>query len=246
MAKDIDSLIKDILEEEIVNIEYPPANELWGQIRSKFREERRKTLLMKLRPAFAACIIMAVISVLFINFQTPVMAFANRIIRSVEEFAGNTFKIHRRDVTQDVKGGVDIISNTDDPRIGEAQKKIHFKLLIPEYVPEDFKLNNVDVLNKNKEKEVVTFLYINTKDEGSRKSYEITQESFPGGIDNTINILDDTGTNIEHIKINGIECTLISYESTLNKLIWINEHIGYKIDGRVSKDEIIKIAESMK
>ena len=246
MGRDVDSLIKDILEEEIENIEYPPANELWGQIRCKFRKERRKTLLTRLRPALAACIIMAVLSVLFINFQTPVMAFANRIIRSVEEFAGNTFKIHRRDVTQDVNGGVGIISNTDDPRIGEAQKKIHFELRMPEYIPEDFKLNNVDVLNKNKEKEVVTFLYINAKDEGSRKSYEITQESFPGGIDNTINILDDTGTKIEHIKINGIECKLVSYESTLNKLIWINEHIGYKIDGRVSKDDIIKIAESMK
>ena len=246
MGKNIDSLITDILEEEFDNIEYPPADEMWGQIRIKLMKERRKMLLKRLRPAFAACILISVLSVLLINFQTPVMAFANKIIRSMEEFTGNTLKIHRRDIAQDEKGGADIKRNIDDPRIGEAQKNIHFKLLLPEYIPNDFKLNNVDVLNKNKEKEVVTLQYINTKDENKRESFEITQESFPSGIDNTINILDDKGAIVEHIKINGIECTLINYDNTLNKLIWTNDHLGYKIDGRLSKNDIVKIAESMK
>ena len=244
MGKDVDSLIKDIIEEEFKNIEYPPADEMWEQIRSKLRKERRKILLKRLKPAFAAGIIISVLSVFFINFQTPVMAFTYKIIRSVEEFAGNILKIHRIVVTSDDDSRADIIRNIDDPRIGEAQKNIQFKLLIPGYIPMDFKLNNVDVLNKNKEKEVVTLQYINAKDENKRESFEITQESFPSGIDDTINILE--GANIEHIKINGIEYTLISYDSTLNKLIWTNDHLGYKIDGRVSKDDIIKIAKSMK
>ena len=244
MGKNIDSLIKDIFEEEFDNIQYPQADEMWGQIRLKLKKERRKMLLKRLRPAFAACILISVISVLFIYFQTPVMAFTNKIIKSVEEFADNTLKIHRRDVAQDEKGGVDIRLNIDDPRIGEAQKDIHFNLLIPGYIPKDFKLSNVDVLNKNKEKEVVTLQYI--KNENKRESFEITQESFPSGVNDTINILDDEGVNVEHIKINGIEYTLINYDSMLNKLIWINSHLGYKIDGRVSKDDIIKIAKSMK
>lgn len=244
MGKDIDSLIKDILEEEFDNIEYPPAVEMWGQIRLELEKERRKILLKRLRPAFVACILISVLSVLLINFQTPVMAFANKIIRSVEEFAGSTLKIHRRDVAQDEKGRVDIIRNIDDPRIGEAQNNIHFKLFIPGYIPKDFKLSNVDVLNKNKEKEVVTLQYI--KNENKRESFEITQESFPSSVDDTINILDDEGVNVEHIKINGINCTLINYDSMLNKLIWTNDHLGYKIDGRVCKEDIIKIAKSMK
>lgn len=244
MGKDIDLFIKDIMEEEFDNIEYPPANEMWEHIRIKLKSERRKILLKRLRPAFAACILIAVLSGLFFSFQMPVMAFANKIIRSMEEFAGNTLKIHRIDVAQDTKGGVDNRRYIDDPRIGEAQKNIHFSLLIPGYIPKDFKLNNVDVLNKNKEKEVVTLQYIKNQDK--RESFEITQESFPGGVDDTINILDDEGVYVEHIKINGIECTLINYENTLNKLIWINNHLGYKIDGQVSRDDIIKIAKSMK
>ena len=244
MGKNIDSLIKDIFEEEFDNIEYPQADEMWGQIRIKLKKERRKILLKRLRPAFAACILISVLSVLFINFQTPVMAFANKLIRSMEEFTGNTLKIHRRDVAQDEKGGADITRNIDDPRIHEAQKNINFDLIIPGYIPKDFKLSNVDVLNKNKEKEVVTLQYI--KNENRRESFEITQESFPSGVDDTLNILDDEGVNVEHVKINGIECTLINYDSTLNKLIWINSHLGYKIDGRVSKEDIIKIAKSMK
>ena len=40
MGKDINSLIKDIFEEEFENIEYPPSDEMWGQIRLKFKNER--------------------------------------------------------------------------------------------------------------------------------------------------------------------------------------------------------------
>ena len=81
MGKDIHSLIKDIFEEEFDKIEYPPADEMWGQIRLKLKKERRKMLLMKLRPAFAACTLITVLSGLFISFQMPVMAFANKIIK---------------------------------------------------------------------------------------------------------------------------------------------------------------------
>lgn len=244
MGKDIDSLIKDVFEEEFENIKYPPSDEMWGQIRLKLRDERRKMLLKKLRPAFVTCTIIVALFGLLINFQMPVMSFINKIIKNVEEIAGNTLKIHREDVAQSEKSEVDVSRNIDDPRIGEAQKNIHFNLLIPEYIPKDFKLNNIDVLNKNKEKEVVTLRYIN--DENKQESFEITQESFPSSVEDTINILDDEDANVEHIKIIGMDCTFLHYDSTINKLIWINSHLGYKIDGRVSKDDIIKIVESMK
>ena len=35
------------------------------------------------------------------------------------------------------------------------------------------------------------------------------------------------------------------YERYLNKIIWDDGKINYKIDGRASEDEIIKIAKSM-
>lgn len=122
MGKNIDSLIKDILEEEFDNIEYPPDDEIWEQIRLKLNQERRKILLRKLRPVFLIDILISVVSFLLKNFKMYVIAFVNKIIRNMGEFTGNTSKIHTKVSAQDDKGGVDIRRNIDDPRIGEAQR----------------------------------------------------------------------------------------------------------------------------
>lgn len=57
MSKNIDSLIKDIFEEEIENIDYPPSDEIWQQIRSKYSDGRMRMLLNNLMPSFAANIL---------------------------------------------------------------------------------------------------------------------------------------------------------------------------------------------
>ena len=196
------------------------------------------------RPVFAACALIAIISWTMINYPSPVLAFASKIIKSIEVITGNSFRIHTKVVSDDNRKGNDYSfgRNIDDPRIGEAQKKMHFMVLIPQYVPDGFKLNNVDVLNKDNQKEVITFLYVKSKSE----SFEIMQENRPGNADDTLNIQKYDDTIIEHIKINGIQCTLVSYDKTQNKLLWSSDGIGYKIDGNISKEEIIKIAESMK
>ena len=52
-------------------------------------------------------------------------------------------------------------------------------------------------------------------------------------------------TNIEHLDIYGIERILLSHEEFYNILLWDKGNLSYKIDGSISKEEIIKIAKSM-
>lgn len=244
MEKDIDSMIKKALQVRYDSIVCPPKEEIWNRIIKKLRKKRRQELLKRLRPVFAACALITVISWMLIQYPSPAMALVSKIIKSIEVITGNTFKIHSKVVYNDNEKGNDYSfgRNIDDPRIGEAQKKMHFMVLIPQYVPDGFKLNNVDVLNKDNQKEVISFLYVKSKGE----SFEIMQENRPGDTDDTLNIQKYDDTIIEHIKINGIQCTLVSYGETQNKLLWSSNGIGYKVDGNVSKEEIIKIAESMK
>jgi len=123
VGKNIDSLIKDIFEEEFQNIQYPSSDEMWEHIRIRLKHEKRKILLKKLRPAFAASIFISAVSVISIYLQTPIRAWVNRIIKSMREFAGSTMKIPEKDGARDIKEEADGINNVHDPRLGEAAKK---------------------------------------------------------------------------------------------------------------------------
>lgn len=248
MKKSVDSLIKKALQVRYDSIVCPPKEEIWNKIVKRLRKKRRQDQLKRLRPVFAACAILVVISWTIIRYPSPVLAFASRIIQSIEVIAGTTFKIHTKVVSDDTLKDNDYSfgRNIEDPRIGEAQKKLHFMVLIPEYIPDGFKLDNVDVLNKDIQKEVITFLYIKTKSEGKSNCFEIMQENRPDSEDSTLNIQVNDDTKIEHIQFNGIRYTLVNYTENQNKLLWNSGGIGYKIDGNISKKEIIRVAKSMK
>lgn len=251
MSKDFDSFIKELVIERIEEMPRSPKEEVWEQVINRLREERkkekRKTLLKRLKPALAACVLIALLTGLFVNLQTPVMAFTNKIIKSIMVIKDDTIKIYKKvdspgdEKKPDYLFGRDI----DDPRVGEAQKKVHFRLFIPEYIPKDFKLSKVDILNKYEKKETVTFLYINANSD-KKDCFEITQKSFPNGTNIALNIKKDENTKIENITIGGLEYTLVNYEENLNGLLWDSGAIGCEINGNITKDEIIKVAKSMK
>lgn len=69
---------------------------------------------------------------------------------------------------------------------------------------------------------------------------------YPNGTDITFNIKKDENTKIERLPIEGIEYTLVSYEKNQNGLLWNSGSIGCEINGNISKDDILKIAKSMK
>lgn len=246
MGKDINSLIKELIEEEFTDIEYPPAEEIWEGVWSKIKSNKRKLFFIKSRAMIVSCASLIILFSLFASFQSPVMALAHKILKGVEEFTQDTLKIHiqSKHTTQ-----IETPKNSilDDPRILEAQKKVNFTIISPNYIPKGFKLISVDVSNKNEEKEVVSLLYLYKQNATKSQCFEISQKSFPKYTeDDTINVKTNQTTKVEHITINQTNATLVRYEKSLNKLIWIDQQILYKIDGNLSKEEIIKIAKSVK
>jgi hypothetical protein len=249
MSKNLDSLMKELVKERICGMSHPPKEEVWEQLRTRLRQERKKEksiyILKRLRPAFVACLVIIFLTVMYSDPSTHVAAFTNRIIKSIVEITQDTIKVHKKvDSIAGEKTDYLFGRNIDDPRIGETQKKVHFRLFIPEYIPEDFMLSSVDVLNKNEKKETVTFLYINSNS-AQKDCFEIIQHSYSDGESVTMNIKKDESTKIENLTIDGIEYTLISYEKNLNGLLWDTDNIGCEISGNISMDDIIEIAESM-
>ncbi len=250
MSKDFDSFIKELVKERIDEMPRPPKDEVWRQLITQLRQEhskeRKLKILKQLRSAFTACMVIIFLIVLYINPNTHVAAFTNKIIESIVVMTENTVKIYKK-VDSTAGDNTDYLfgRDIDDPRIGEAQKKVHFRLFIPGYIPKDFKLDSIDVLNKNEKKETVTFLYKNANSD-KKDCFEIRQQSYSDDASVTMNIEKDESTKIENLTIDGIEYTLISHEKNLNGLLWDNGNIGCEISGNISRNDIIEIAKSMK
>lgn len=238
MVEDMDSLLEKVIKIKFDNVSCPPSDEVWKGVLSRVRQERRKQKLRRLRTVVAACFLIVIMTVLTLNSELPVKAIANMFIKSVESFSINTLKINKTS-----KSDSAIISN--DPRITDAQEKIHFHISLPEYIPQDYILKKVDVLSVNEKRQKVTLFYeyIN----GNTKNFiQIMQQSFSNQTDVSMYVNKETETKIKHININGADCTLIVFKDNLLKLMWDNSNISFKIDGTIDENEAVKIAESMK
>lgn len=248
--KYFDSFFIELIHERNDEMPCPPKEEIWERIITQLKDERkkeRKRLFKRVTSYIAASIIVALILSLYVIPRTNVLAFTNKIIKSIIVVTQDTIKIYKKVDPTDKENSLDYLfgRDIDDPRIGDAQKKIHFRLSIPEYIPKEYKLSSVDVLNKFENKETVTFLYLNSSSD--RKDYfEIIQRSFPNGSDVTVNIKKGENTKIENLIIDATEYTFVSYEENLNGILWDSGNIGYEISGNLTKNEIIKVTKSIK
>ncbi|HEY5583441.1 MAG TPA: DUF4367 domain-containing protein [Ruminiclostridium sp.] len=246
MRKDLDLLIKKAFKIRYEETEYPPSQEVWENVIKIIRKQRKRDMLRRLKPAIAACVLLAVITSTIIGFNVPVGAFADKIIKSIEEFAGNTFVIRKSVDTTAQNGQKEVNDSIQDPRINDAQNKVSFKLLIPKYVSDNYELTKVDISNEVKEQEAVTFVYYNSKNAGDKSKFIlITQKCIPKGTKSTLNVKTEKDTQIKHLKIRGMDATLINYDNALNKILWDIDNKSYKIDGTIDEKSIIKVAESM-
>lgn len=100
MENNLDSLIKRAFKIRYEETVYPPSQEVWDKVIKRIRRQRKEDLLKRLKPAISAGLILAVLTGFMITFHSPVMAFADKVIKSIEEFASNTLIISKRQRTK--------------------------------------------------------------------------------------------------------------------------------------------------
>lgn len=100
------------------------------------------------------------------------------------------------------------------------------------YIPEGFKLTNENVLSR---------LIINDYTDSNGNIFTITKSSSSSEVD-----FDTETCSAENITVNGKTYMLYVDENNYNFLVWsVNDYV-YQIDGALTKDELLKIAETVK
>jgi hypothetical protein len=125
--------------------------------------------------------------------------------------------------------------------IEEARIYMEGKLLLPEYIPLNFMLEEVFVpTDKDKDNQEVKLSYSNADKSFSIIASKASFEQVMG-----------VGKSVD---INGVSAQLIEKENKpsfaetaqVSKITWSINNILYTIDGNISEEEAIKIAKSMK
>ena len=238
----LDDLITKALTLEYNSIACPSEDEIIKGVQDKMKKYQRAEFVHRLRPALVACGIAAVFFIVMLGFQTPVKAFSLKFIQTIFNISDDTFEIYNKAIFGDKAEPTPLSSKKfDDPRIGEAQKEISFEILVPGYVPENYTVNKVKILNDFDQQECIVITYTNDKTD---EFFHIKQTLMPMDLEKTVNTLRGDATAVDKLKLNGFEAYFI--EKAPNNLIWNTDSNSYTIYGGLSKKELIKIAESMK
>lgn len=137
-----------------------------------------------------------------------------------------------------VPEGVTVITRDMPPMpeemtLEEAKKKVNFTVLSPSYLPAGYAFKTATVM-KYDSVETVNLIYL----EGTRTIYimEKPRENIP----------DIDMPDIEKVSINGAEGKLLSLPIGGKMLTWSTEKLDIVMSSELSKEEMIKVAGSMK
>jgi hypothetical protein len=220
----------------------------WNEISKQLFEKRNRTTTFKSGRLVAALFALFIIgSTFFYASSTSAFGWIKEFFVSQE---GSTAYIHSGSKPADdsnmkppsaeeivVHEGV---SKSHSVNISEAHELASFHLYVPTYIPDGYSENEAIVDCYNDKCNVITLLYKGVED----NPLTIKQHFFAGayGTGGSVSNVIET----KQVTVNGTEATLIitSHEN-LKFLKWSKHNIEFTVDGYLSEDEILQVAESL-
>lgn len=242
---DLDKVIKDALREEFDNIEPTLSS---SQAWQRFKENNKQ---LKWLPVGSYSKVLYPIFCLLIFFtlffMTPYNGNAfNKVIDFFESIQGNVANLFMNSSDEQHHSSLDEFS-VDNPVIvsksmslNEAIDEVSFPVLEPRWVPENFQLVDVIVYKVNElESNEIHFLYMDDHRQFIIKQID-SASIFGLGADRD---LDESNT--KEVFIHAHRGNIVIHRSDYLELFWVTQDQYISIEGNLSEEELLKIAESM-
>ncbi|MBW9159474.1 DUF4367 domain-containing protein [Clostridium tagluense] len=231
----IDRIIKDTYTEfnsELdihSNIKIPDFDITMNKFHDNIKEKSSRASISK-KVALVASFTLIILLSTFLSSIPRVIAFKLNIIKSFEELRGDTKDIKfstSDDLDKNLNKSVNSNSNADQIEkilsIGEAKKEAPFKLLLPEYLPDGYKLETVKLIKSMGDCVSVNQTYTNS----TGKIIQIYQSTVSENEEETISISSELRT--EDITINNLKIKLATDNKNFKMMIWFNNDIKNKV-----------------
>ena len=167
----------------------------------------------------------------FLSSIPKVTAFKFNIMKKFEELRGDTrdIKFSTQDALDNNSNSSVLKSNDSADQIeklvtiDEAKKEVPFKLLVPKYIPDEYKLETVKLV-----KAMGDFFSVNqTYTNSTGKIIEIYQSTVSENGSETISMSSDLRT--EDIIINNLKINFTTDDKNFKTMVWFDNNIKHEI-----------------
>lgn len=246
--KELDQLINSHLSMDLDGfVEVPDIDNQWQKIKDQLLKDKPaiKRTFSKQKKILAAAIIL--ISIGSINFLYP--NNANAVGGKIAEFFNHIVGKTTQNKTETYKSGIDPgvpkIQDIGDifekeVTLAEAQTLVHFKLATPSYLPNKASSSRVLLSSSGTDVYQITIDYILNENVIVFSQQFIANEISHG------TLYDTDDTVIKDLLVNGSPASLFMSKNGINTLNWQSRGLLLQIKGKISEEEITKIANSVK
>lgn len=221
-VEDFQNELDALPSEQELNREYAPSEQLEKGIRSLIRESDRRRRRKKLsRLAKRAAVIAAIVIPISIGSLLSVEASRNAIFNSVMEWKAEHVDIHFQETTSG--------ASEEEPPADEQPE-----VWEPQYLPEGFFVA---------EEKNVGPVHMTTYENGKGASVTFTQTPLDKAGKMSI---DSEHTTYREITIQGKKAVLFEAKRAEDRsyVLWQSKKTSFVLSSVISKDELIRIAES--
>lgn len=247
---ELDELIKQAIEEEYSNVPAPPKGkeQTWNEISAKIPREKTQSSRKSVFPLVSAVFALLIVGTTIFNTSSLTAFEWMKEFFVYQDGSTAKFQSGSRPPDNSEMGPpsskefvvLDGKSETKTVSHSEAKDLADFSIRIPTYLPEGYSEKEARVNCFNDTCESVTLIYKNSDE----KLLKIDQQYFQGayGSGSTISNVVET----KEVKVNGTKAVLIitSHEN-LKFLKWSTYSMEVSMDGYLTEEEMIKVAESL-
>lgn len=250
----LDSLIRKTLEEKMNQCSPPPlsSTEAWERLQNQIRKESDKNtehtpIKYNIWVSVASIFLMMGLLVLWSPQNSSAFSRWTEIFYNIQGAVVHLYgKVGGGEKAKDAPSSNEFFVVEDSELVSEqmsltnAQEVTRFPILIPKSIPDNFHLDNVTVTRKNNEASKEIYLNYNGQNRGFIITQMVINDQF--GFGSTV---DQDDTKVEEIQINGEKANLLSFKNGITKLVWMSNSQYFSIEGKLNKNEIVQIANSM-
>lgn len=257
LNEDIDCLIKEAVCDMVESATPPPFEDSWAkfeqkhlaqlnpQIPSSSNTGQRISIFKRL--AIAAGIIVFLTAGITVSFPQNARAIGEKIVNAISYLIGsnkvnigtsynNRENSSLNDDIIEIPVGQELVIS-----LNEAKSLTPFEIVTPKYLPPGYKLDEL-VLQELIQPYLV--VKVTLKYVGDTGYFTIFQENTPGEY-GAGQGYDTDDTIKESFEMEQKKGDLFTHKSGKVKANWLNQGMLFRIEGNISKNETLKIIESM-
>ncbi len=248
--QNLDQLIREVLDEQMLEFPSPKlsAAEAWRKMENERREAYRTPKKNRL-PKKTILAVASIFMVLIVAAYPQEGGAYNRWSELFYKVQGSVVQVFGNssgDTNIEDDGsasGIFVIEDSEpihqEMGLEEAQKVTNFMIHIPK-VPTGFQLEKVIVTREGDQMSNEVYLhYNNGESEFTVAEKKIDGHYAFGGV------ADSDDTDVEEVLIDGQTANILSFKDDVRRITWLTQTNYFYIEGKLTREEIIGIAESM-